>query len=239
MANDAPVAMCPSLVIFDFDGTLADSAGWFARTLNGVARRYRFRETTRVDREAMRVKDAHAMLRCLGIARWKLPFIARHMRRLMARDIAEIRLFPGVSSMMEELDRAGISIAVLSSNAEANVRNVLGPALSARVDHFACGSALFGKAAKTRRLIRRCGVPRGAVLAVGDETRDAEAAERAGIAFAAVAWGYADAAALRARAPALMFATVEEITDALIGSQLPPHPTTREGAATAGATRFR
>ncbi len=30
------------LVVFDFDGTLADSFPWFARVINDVADRYRF-----------------------------------------------------------------------------------------------------------------------------------------------------------------------------------------------------
>ncbi len=207
--------MRPSLVIFDFDGTLADSAGWFARTLNGVARRYRFREVTRAEMEAMRDEDTRAMLARLGIARWKLPFIARHMRQLMARDIAEIDLFPGVASMLEALDRAGIAVAIVSSNAERNVRAVLGPVLSARV-RFACGSSLFGKATRMKRLVRRCGAERA--LAIGDELRDLEAAKRAGIAFAAVAWGYAGAAALRARGAAPVFPTVEDVIDTVVGS---------------------
>jgi phosphoglycolate phosphatase len=33
-----------ALVIFDFDGTLADSADWFRGALNQIARRYGFRE---------------------------------------------------------------------------------------------------------------------------------------------------------------------------------------------------
>lgn len=42
------------LVVFDFDGTLADSAEWFIRSLNGVARRYGFREASAEEIEALR-----------------------------------------------------------------------------------------------------------------------------------------------------------------------------------------
>ncbi len=170
----------------------------------------------------MRGEDTRAMLRRLGVARWKLPFIARHMRRLMAGDIASIALFPGVDTLLCELDRAGVAIAIVSSNAEANVRRILGPALSARVAHFACGASLFGKAVKMRRLLRRTGLPTAAVLAIGDEIRDIEAAESVGVASGAVTWGYASAAALRARGPTFLFERIEEIGDLVGRANRPP-----------------
>jgi phosphoglycolate phosphatase len=34
------------LVVFDFDGTLADSGPWFMRVLNQVAERHRFRKVS-------------------------------------------------------------------------------------------------------------------------------------------------------------------------------------------------
>ena len=44
------------LIIFDFDGTLADSAAWFAGALNGVARRYGFREIDLAEMARLRNK---------------------------------------------------------------------------------------------------------------------------------------------------------------------------------------
>ena len=209
------------LVILDFDGTLADSGEWFAREFNGVARRFRFREVSRAELEVMRAEQPLAMLRRLGVPRWKLPLIARYMRGLMNRDIAQIALFPGVAHLLASLQEAGITVAVLSSNAESNVRKVLGPALCRHVDHFDCGSALLGKARKIRKLIARCGLSAEVVLAVGDEMRDIDAAEEAGVASGAVLWGYGDAATLRARRPTLVFTTMEDIGAAVLGSCAP------------------
>lgn len=204
------------LVVFDFDGTLADSGPWFARVLNDVARRYRFRQVGRDELDLMRGDSPAAMLRRLAVARWKLPFIARHMRRLMRRDLAEIALFPGIVGLIERLHAAGVTIAVVSSNAEANVRGVLGLALATRIDRFHCGSSFLGKARVLRRLVARSGIPPAAVLAIGDEIRDIDAAEAAGVAAGAVTWGYADPAALRARRPTFLFTTVDEVAHAVL-----------------------
>lgn len=198
------------LVIFDMDGTLADSFPWFCRVLNTVADRYGFRRVGRDDVATLRRLDSREIVAWLGVPRWKLPLIARHMRRLKSAHLADIPLFPGVDAMLAMLHARGVLLAVVSSDAEANVRATLGPQRDLFA-HFACGASMFGKAAKLRAVLRASGVPPAATIAIGDEPRDAEAARRLGVAFGAVAWGYADLAALTPHAPAHVFHHVEDI----------------------------
>ena len=200
-----------ALVIFDFDGTLSDSAAWFARELNGVARRYRFKQSSEGDLQTMRGIDARTLLRQLGVARWKLPLIARHMRRLMTRDIAEIELFPGIADALHSLHEAGVLLALVSSNSIENVRLVLGAETAALIDHFACGTSLFEKPAKFRHVLKRARIQPADAIAIGDEVRDIEAAAACGIASGAVAWGYAAPSALRARDPIILFEDIEAL----------------------------
>lgn len=204
MSAARPGALPYHLVAFDFDGTLADTFPWFCSVLNGVADRYGFRRVEPGETERLRALGARAILAELGIPAWKVPLIARHMRALATRDAAAIRLFSGIPEMLEALDRAGISLAVVSSNGEATVRRALGPA-AGRIRHYACGASLFGKARHLRAVARAARVAPGAMLAVGDEIRDAEAAAKAACAFGAVAWGYTLPEALAARAPAHLF----------------------------------
>jgi phosphoglycolate phosphatase len=199
------------LVIFDFDGTLADSAAWFRGVINGVAERYGFRTVSDEDIAALRRQDSRAIIRHLGIPAWKMPFIAHHMRRLAARDAEAIRLFDGAAELLATLKARGIVVAVVSSNAEANMRRIMGPGTAALVDHFEGGASHFGKAAKFRRVLRRARVAPHEAIAIGDEVRDIEAASAAGIAAGAVTWGYADPDLLRERRPALVFERMDEI----------------------------
>ncbi|KQT46637.1 HAD family hydrolase [Methylobacterium sp. Leaf456] len=202
------------LIAFDFDGTLADTFPWFGSVLNGVADRYRFRRVETHEVERLRSLSARAIIQELGIPAWKMPLIARHMRALAVRDADGIRLFPGVPEMLVALDAAGIGLAVVSSNGEATVRRALGES-GAHIRHYACGASLFGKARHLRAVARQAGVSRGAMLAVGDEIRDAEAAAKAGCAFGAVAWGYTERAALQAQAPAHLFGEPGDIVEAV------------------------
>lgn len=206
------------LVVLDFDGTLADSFDWFARVINDVADRYRFRRIEPGETERLRGLSAREIVRHLGIPGWKLPFIARHMHALAARDIAEMSLFPGIAAMLAGLGGAGLTLAILSSNTEANVRRVLGPSRAAGIRHYACGASIFGKAGRLRALVRASGVAPEAVLAIGDEIRDHEAAQEAGCDFGAVAWGYTRTEALAARRPAFLFQCPADVTRALLQS---------------------
>ena len=204
------------LALFDFDGTLADSLDWFLGIFDQVADRFGYRRLAPGDRERLRGLETRAILKDLGVPAWKLPLIAGHLRELATRDIDQIRLFPGTAEMLATIAGRGVEVAVVSSNAEDNVRRVLGPAAE-HVTRFACGANLFGKAGKIRALLRDARADPGAAIHIGDEARDVAAAREAGISSGAVAWGYADPSFLRSLSPTLFFERVDEIVPALLG----------------------
>ncbi|WP_315836203.1 HAD hydrolase-like protein [Bradyrhizobium prioriisuperbiae] len=199
-----------SLVIFDLDGTLADSFPWFLTVVNGVARDYEFRPIRDEDIEPLRRARSRDILRHLEVPRWKLPAIARHLRALKREQIDTISLFPGVPAMLRTLRDARLTLALVSSDSEDNARRQLG-AHAACFSSFACGASLFGKAAKFKTIMRRTGVATAQAIAIGDEVRDIEAARAAGISCGAVTWGYAASETLVAMKPDLLFEKVDDI----------------------------
>jgi Predicted phosphatases len=188
------------LVILDFDGVLADSGPWMLRNLTGFLQARGLPAPGPDELDAMRGLSNREIVRRMRIPAWRLPGIARDMRALMQAHAHEIGLFPGAADFLGRLQAAGVRTAIVSSNSETVVRQVLGGS-AAQVGRYACGAALFGKAPVFRKVIRAEGVRPGRVLAVGDETRDIEAARRARVACAAVAWGYATPEALARFAP--------------------------------------
>ncbi len=205
------------LVIFDFDGTLADSGDWFISVMNPVAERFSVRQVTEAEVEALRGRSSREVVAHMGVPAWKMPFIARHLHDLMAQNISRITLFPGVEAMLRGLKDKGVQVALVSSNSEANVRAVLGPERADLVDHYGCGAGIFGKASRFRQVIRRAGVDPAQVISIGDETRDIEAAVKAGVASGAVAWGYARPELLAEHHPTLMFHEMGDILGAVAG----------------------
>ena len=178
------------LVIFDFDGTLADSFRWFVHTINLMAKRFRFKQLDIKRLEEFRACSARQMMAHAELSMWKLPRVTREMRRLMAERIDEIRLFDGVGAVLKSLDAARVNIAVVTSNAKENVLRVLGADNASLIKHFGCGASLFGKRSKVKAAVKASGVSLDDVLCVGDEIRDAEMAASLGVDFAGVSWGY-------------------------------------------------
>jgi phosphoglycolate phosphatase len=200
------------LAIFDLDGTLSDSFPWFLTVVNSFADKHGFRRIETQDIEMLRGQSTHEIIRYLAVPYWKLPAIGRDMRRLKSQHMHEIPLFRGVPGMLRDLSARGVRLAMVSSDDEANARAALGEH-ACLIRHYACGAALFGKAAKCRRVLKEAGVSAHEAISIGDEVRDAEAARNAGIAFGAVSWGYARVEALRKLGPVAVFDRVGEICD--------------------------
>lgn len=204
-----------SLVIFDFDGTLADSVEWFYGILNEVAQRYRFRQTTPEEREHLRRQTPLQILEALGVPKWKLPIIANHLRGLAAENLDQIELHAWVGELLLQLKRQGLSLAVVTSNSEENVRAILGGA-AALIDIYESGSSLFGKSTKFKRVLKRLRLSPMQVISVGDEVRDVEAARRVGIDCIAVGWGLSHPDALLAAHASALATTPEELAALLL-----------------------
>jgi phosphoglycolate phosphatase len=207
--------MAYTLVIFDLDGTLADSFSWFLTVIKGVAREYGFRQIEDDEVEPFRRAGSREILHRLEVPLWKLPAIARRLRALKREQLDAISLFSGAPAMLHTLRDAGLTLTLVSSDNEDNARRQLG-ASAALFSHFACGASIFGKAAKFKAVMRRARVAAAQTIAIGDEVRDIEAARAAGIACGAATWGYSATDALVAMKPELVFDKMDDIAARLM-----------------------
>jgi phosphoglycolate phosphatase len=202
------------LAIFDFDGTLADSLPWFRSSFHDMIARFNLTPVPTEEMEGLRGMSAREIMVRLNVSTWQLPAIVSDMRKRKLAAASEISLFKGVPAMLTDLQRLGIKAAIVSSDSEASVRQVLGPATSL-ITRFDCGAALFGKHWKFRRVARRLGVKPSDTICIGDEIRDVEAAKAAGMDSGAVAWGCALPSALQAAGPTHLFNSIEEMMQRL------------------------
>jgi phosphoglycolate phosphatase len=206
------------LAVFDFDGTLADSYPWFIRNINDVADKFGFRRVAEQEIETLRTMDARRIIEHLEVPMWKMPFLTRDIRRRMANEVEQIRLFPGVGEVMKQLKNAGVKISMVTSNSRTNVEKVLGVENANLIEYYECGVSLFGKEAKIRKVLRRSNVQPEKAILIGDELRDLQAAHAEQIAFGAVIWGYTNADAFTVHTPEKVFKTMSEIAVFLTSS---------------------
>jgi len=199
------------LIIFDFDGTLADSFPWFIKMMDVVTEKFNLTKIDKKNLSELRKLDSLSFIKHLKIPLYKLPKISTFMRNMMSEHIDEIKLFNGITSMFHELKAKGYKIAIVSTNSKANIRKVLGEELIKMNDHFVGGVSVFGKEFKLIKVLKFSGIDKKDAIYIGDELRDIHASKKIGMACGAVAWGVNDADALAALSPDEMFYKVEQI----------------------------
>ncbi len=205
------------LVIFDFDGTLANSLPWFIENINKVAEKYKFNKIEESEYDTLRTFNRHQILKYVQVSKWKIPFIARYLRRLMNESINQIQLFDGIENLLSTLHNNKVKLSVVSSNSRDNITHVLGNKNSSLIDHFECNASLFGKPRKIKKVLKKYDIENHEVILIGDEIRDIYAAKKTKIASGAVAWGYNNIASLKQYQPDQAFENINDIISEVCG----------------------
>ena len=190
-------------VLWDFDGTLANTLASAVAVYNELASVYGYQTVT--DPAAFKGQKSRDILKQLGIPFWKLPWFVSEFVKRQRRSMADIRLFPEIPEVLTELRMSGVALGIVSSNAEDNIRVCLAANQAEHYFQFIVGNAsIFGKHIALRQAIARHDLKHQQVLYVGDEVRDIEAAHRVRIDIAAATWGWHAEAMLREEQPTYM-----------------------------------
>jgi phosphoglycolate phosphatase len=198
-------------LIFDFDGTIADTFDAGVMILNKLAGEFGFRPLHPKDMEKVRDMRTRQLMKFLDIPTRKMSRIARRGSEELYACIHSIQPLPGMPEALRELQTLGFALGIITSNTELNVQIFLRSHELELFDFVRCSSKLLGKARMIRSVIRRQHVRAADILFVGDETRDIEAAKKAGIRIAAVTWGYNSRRSLEAMKPDFVFESPKEL----------------------------
>ena len=198
------------LVIFDFDGTLADSFPFFISVFNRLACQHRF-NTIEPERIAdFRGYSARQMMAHVRMPRWRLPFVAHSFSKMM-NGASEVQAFDGTRETVEYLVRQGLRLTIVTANSRENVINVLGHETFRRFEQVESGVSIFGKASKISRILSKAGIAPDRAIYIGDQATDLEAARKAKVAFGAVSWGYATPESLLDFGPDVVFHCLDDL----------------------------
>lgn len=191
-----------STLLFDFDGTIADSLSAIVAITNRLAPEFGFRPTPLPEVEALKGLSARQLIRYSGIPVLKIPALLRRLRSEIRLQSATIPPCQGIPDTIRALHAQNHALAVITSNSpEAVQAFLIAHQLDAYFLHVDGGGTLFRKGKLiTRCLERQQFVPNRTVY-VGDEVRDIDAARFAGIRSVSVTWGFNSQQALAAAQP--------------------------------------
>lgn len=208
--------MGKAIVIFDFDGTIADSFEFVSSFLVRESGHGVWSLTER-RRQFAGLSMRHIADK-LGISPWRSLWMYFYGRRAMTKQLARIKAFDGVVEAVLLLHGYGHELFLLSSNRHKNMQIFLQQHGIAGCFSAIQGSAsLVGKTLVLKNLLWRYELDRANCVYVGDEADDLKAARRLGIRAVAVTWGYNNAKTLAAEEPYAIAKTPKELTNILTG----------------------
>jgi phosphoglycolate phosphatase len=204
------------LLVFDWDGTLLDSAGAIVDAIKAACRDLDLPEPP--DERAR-----HVIGLGLGDAlRHAVPelseqhypqMVDRYRHHYLSRD-HELQLFAGAIELIAELSEAGFLLAVATGKSRMGLDRALKTSgLGRYFKASRCADECFSKPhpQMLEELMLEFAVPPERTLMIGDTTHDLQMARNAGVAALAVSYGAHPAAVLDALEPLARLPKVEEL----------------------------
>lgn len=205
-------------VVFDWDGTLADSAALIAGSIQAACRDVGLPVPTEATARYVIGLGADDMLRHIApgasAERWR-ELTERYRFHFLAGDDA-IPLFAGAAELLAELDRAGALLGVATGKSRRGLERAFRQQPIGH--HFVatrCADEGFPKPHPDMLLylMDRMGVTPEETVMIGDTTHDIQLAHNAGVAAVAVAYGAHPPEGLAELKPAAVVPTIAALRD--------------------------
>ena len=177
-------------LIFDFDGTIADTLPFAVNTALELNRELKLLEEDKINIEKFRGMDSKAFYNSLGISKFKLFLYSFKFLKRLDKNIEGLQTFDGLPEVLKALKDKGIMLGIVTTNTHKMVKRFIKDDQIEYFDFIKQSHFVFGKGKMLKRVIRKLNLSKDEVIYIGDETRDIKAAREAGIRVAAVTWGY-------------------------------------------------
>jgi len=204
-------------LIFDFDGTIADTLSAIVRLVNEHAFEFNIKPLADKDVEELRGMSNIDIIKRYRIPLIKVPYMVLHAQKELNQRIDEMTIFPGMKELILGLKGLGVRLGILTSNSRENVQKFLRTQALEIFDFIHAEQNFFGKNWALLHLLKKHGLKRDEVLYVGDEVRDIEACQKVGVPVIAVSWGFHRRDLLAAKKPTYLVDAAAEIMAIVAG----------------------
>lgn len=205
------ISSTAKVLLFDFDGTVADTRTLALRILNELSEEFKFRYLPEEELPIARNMTTQKLIRHLGIRRWRVPKISRRGLVKFQERVLEVEPIPQMPAVLQQLHERGFRLAILTSNSQENVTAFLKHHQITCFEFLRSSSKLFGKAREIRRIMKEYQLAPEDLIYIGDETRDIEATHSNAVRMAAVTWGYNSSDILQSLNPEFLLDHPEQL----------------------------
>lgn len=204
-------------IIFDFDGTLADTVPVMLTMVSSLAGEFGYdKKITAEDLEWVRDHELAEIPGKFGISWLKVPFMLMKGRELLNKQMYSIPPCKGILEMLQALKKKGYVLAVLSSNRRDSIQEfIVKHGLESYFDFVHSELNIFGKDKALLSLLKQHNMTIEESIYVGDEVRDLQACKKIKIDCISAAWGLNSAEALKEHEAQWVVAKPQEIVELL------------------------
>ncbi|PLZ91002.1 HAD-IA family hydrolase [Fischerella thermalis] len=211
--------MTQKVVIFDFDGTIADTVDALVSIANRLAKEFGYVQITPEELALLRNLTSREIINYSGISVFKIPFLVKKIKGELKSKIPELKPIPGMKETLIDLKNAGHRLGIITSNSKDNVTEFLRiNELDNLFEFIYSGITIFGKTTIINNLLKQKQLKPEEVIYVGDETRDIEASKKANIKVVAVSWGFNSPEVLAKQNPNYLIHHPSELLDVVNNS---------------------
>ena len=212
--------MSVKVIIFDFDGTLADTLDALVRITNRLAEEFGYQTAAPEELSTVRALSSREIVKKSGISFLKLPFLLKKIREELQPEIQTLNPIPEIKEALIELKREGYCLGILTSNSENNVKTFINNQGMQDIFSFVYSeTSIFSKDKSLKKLMRKNHLNSEEVIYVGDETRDIEASKKINIKVIAVTWGFNSGEVLAKHQPDFLIHEPNEWSNVLLSLQ--------------------
>ena len=183
--------MTNKVIVFDFDGTIADTSQAVVDITNSLSSEFGYQPINEEELLLLKNLSSKEIVKRSEISLFKIPFLVKRVQKELGQQITELSPITGIKSVLLELKRRDYVLGIVTSNAQENVVAFLQKnGLDYLFDFIYSGTNIFGKHRIINELVRKHKLNKTDVIYVGDETRDISSARKSGIGVIAVGWGF-------------------------------------------------
>lgn len=175
------------IIIFDFDGTIADTFPIVRTLLNDYAK-----NNLKTDQDFDIIKEIgiKAIIKKLNMPFYKVIYIIIKIQIALSSYMHTIKIFNGLKLVIDKLSKE-YTLGIVSSDSRHNINLFLkNNGLHDKFLFIYSRAAVFGKYRIIKKIKRKYNVNHEEIVYVGDEDRDIHSAHKAKIDIIAVSWGY-------------------------------------------------
>lgn len=189
-------------IIFDFDGTLADTYPFIDKLVREIAPKFGINNVTPEMLSEAKNLSVEEVLEKYDVSKLNFIKFSFIYRQKLNSEIGDIPYFDGIKETIQELNNRGYRMGVITSNSKRNVRKFLKThGMKDSFEFVANRIFFFAKYKTIQKWIKKKGWKKEETVYVGDEIRDVIEAKKAGISVISATWGFNDKTGLVAAKP--------------------------------------